>query len=333
VLRLISVACGIALGLAGAWGAAAPAGADTVPTLQARAAQLASQLTEEQLAVSGYQQQYETATAAQARDVAAIARAQRAADDDRARLAGDRRRLATEALTTYVDAGDTGASGASELFETGTRTNLQRTEYQQMAVGDIEVAVVVVRDDQARLAGVGAQLAAQRARDAALVSEKGALLAQAGATRNLIEQQQGQVNGQLEVAVEHQQSLRAAQAVAAVHVAAPARPGVTAPAGPGVAPPTGGHATSDPPLNPFLQCVVQRESSGNYGAVSPNGDFMGAFQFSQGTWNEAASLAGLPALVGVPPNLASKADQDTLAVALYAVDGERPWYDPCRSAN
>jgi hypothetical protein len=59
---------------------------------------------------------------------------------------------------------------------------------------------------------------------------------------------------------------------------------------------------------------------------------MGAFQFSQSTWNEAASLAGLPGLIGVPPNLASKASQDTLAVALYAVDGERPWYDPCRSA-
>jgi hypothetical protein len=58
---------------------------------------------------------------------------------------------------------------------------------------------------------------------------------------------------------------------------------------------------------------------------------MGAFQFSQSTWNEAAQLAGLPGLVGVPPNDASKADQDTLAIALYDADGEQPWYDPCRS--
>ena len=56
---------------------------------------------------------------------------------------------------------------------------------------------------------------------------------------------------------------------------------------------------------------------------------MGAFQFSQPTWNEAAGLAGLPALVGVRPNTATKADQDTLAVALYNADGRQPWYDPC----
>jgi hypothetical protein len=76
--------------------------------------------------------------------------------------------------------------------------------------------------------------------------------------------------------------------------------------------------------------VVQAESGGNYQAVSPDGLYRGAFQFSQGTWNVAAQLAGLPQLVGVPPNEASKADQDTLAIALYKADGEQPWTDSCR---
>jgi resuscitation-promoting factor RpfB len=77
---------------------------------------------------------------------------------------------------------------------------------------------------------------------------------------------------------------------------------------------------------------VQAESGGNYGAVSPNGDYMGAFQFSQSTWNMAAQAAGLPFLVGVPPNQATKAEQDTVAVALYSLDGERPWLgDRCSS--
>jgi hypothetical protein len=71
--------------------------------------------------------------------------------------------------------------------------------------------------------------------------------------------------------------------------------------------------------------VVQAESGGDYQAVSPNGLYMGAFQFSQPTWNYAARAAGLPGLVGVHPNLASKASQDTVAVALYALDGEQPW--------
>jgi hypothetical protein len=77
--------------------------------------------------------------------------------------------------------------------------------------------------------------------------------------------------------------------------------------------------------------VVRAESGGDYQAVSPNGLYMGAFQFSQPTWNEAAQLAGLPQLIGVPPYDASKADQDTLAIALYDADGEQPWYDPCSS--
>ena len=77
--------------------------------------------------------------------------------------------------------------------------------------------------------------------------------------------------------------------------------------------------------------MVQAESGGNYGAVSPSGTYMGAFQFSQPTWNEAAQLAGLPQLIGVPPNQASKADQDTVAIALYNADGEQPWLDGCQA--
>ena len=71
--------------------------------------------------------------------------------------------------------------------------------------------------------------------------------------------------------------------------------------------------------------MVQAESRGNYGAVSPDGTYMGAFQFSQSTWNFAAKAAGLPYLVGVAPNRATKPQQDTVAVALYALDGQRPW--------
>ena len=78
--------------------------------------------------------------------------------------------------------------------------------------------------------------------------------------------------------------------------------------------------------------MVQAESGGNYGAVSPNGLYMGAFQFSQSTWNTAAQAAGLPNLVGVPPNRASKAEQDSVAVALFALDGDQPWLgDRCSS--
>jgi hypothetical protein len=113
----------------------------------------------------------------------------------------------------------------------------------------------------------------------------------------------------------------AAAVAAARQTAAQAAATATATA---VAPPGSG-AGADPTLPPYLQCVVQVESGGNYAAVSPNGLYMGAFQFSQQTWNLAAEAAGLPGLVGVPPNLASKADQDSVAIALYDLDGHRPW--------
>jgi hypothetical protein len=63
--------------------------------------------------------------------------------------------------------------------------------------------------------------------------------------------------------------------------------------------------------------------------VSPDGQYMGGFQFSQGTWNEAAQLAGMPQLINVPPNEATPAQQDDLAIALYNADGEQPWNDSC----
>ena len=66
-------------------------------------------------------------------------------------------------------------------------------------------------------------------------------------------------------------------------------------------------------------------------AVSPGGAYRGGFQFGQPTWNEAAQLAGMPQLIGVPPNEATPAEQDDLAIALYQADGEQPWDDSCRN--
>jgi hypothetical protein len=71
------------------------------------------------------------------------------------------------------------------------------------------------------------------------------------------------------------------------------------------------------------------ESGGNYGAVSPDGLYRGAYQFHAATWNNVASMAGRPDLVGVLANLASPADQDLLAVTLYRAAGAGPWGGYC----
>lgn len=79
----------------------------------------------------------------------------------------------------------------------------------------------------------------------------------------------------------------------------------------------------------FLACTRNRESHGNYGAVSRNGTYRGAYQFHQHTWDSAARQAGRDDLVGQDPAGASPGDQDALAQSLYASQGSAPWGGRC----
>lgn len=81
--------------------------------------------------------------------------------------------------------------------------------------------------------------------------------------------------------------------------------------------------------DPFLSCVRQRESGGNYAIVSSDGLYYGAYQFLQTSWNSTANHAGRSELVGVPPNQASVYDQDDMAWDLYQWQGMGPWGGHC----
>lgn len=71
--------------------------------------------------------------------------------------------------------------------------------------------------------------------------------------------------------------------------------------------------------------VRQCESGGNYGAVSPNGTYHGAYQFLPATWDSVAASSGRSDLVGMLPSVASPGDQDAMAVALYHASGPGQW--------
>jgi len=81
--------------------------------------------------------------------------------------------------------------------------------------------------------------------------------------------------------------------------------------------------------DPFLTCVRQRESGGNYSVVNPSGPYLGAYQFLQATWNVTAAHAGRSDLVGLPANVASAYDQDEMAWTLYQWQGKGPWGGSC----
>ena len=304
---------------------ARPAGADQASDLRAQAAQLSQSMLREQLQIDADQQQSQMTTEKVAQDNQLIAQTQGWISRDEHRVMSDRQQLQRAAISDYVNFGY--STGATTLFEDQGLTQLKQ-EYQQVAAGDTATAIDQLNTASTVVVAERSWLRRQEQNDQALRDQAAQLLAQAQGTESQLANQQSQVSVQLAAVIAQQQAAEAAQAAAARAVVVAT---TAAPLSVSADPPASPAASSDPALNPFLTCVVQAESTGNYGAVSPGGTYMGAFQFSQSTWNEAATLAGLPSLVGVAPSSASKADQDTLAVTLFNADGQQPWDDSCRS--
>jgi peptidoglycan hydrolase CwlO-like protein len=331
---------------------APPAGADQISDLQAQAAQVAHTLLLEQLQVEGFQQQQSVAASHVQHDAALISQTQQQLGADQQRIDQDTATVKAQALRDYMSAGSTATEAESAIFGGGGTGSLAQHEYAGIASGNIANAIDALHTSRQTLQTQQAALQQQQAADQAAQAQQQRYLQQADTTESQLTAEQAQVKGQLASAVAQQQAAQAAAAAAAVRASeaaaaqrartvaashpAPSSGAAASGGTPSPAPAGGGGggagATSDPPLPPFLICVRQAESGGDYGAVSANGLYMGAFQFSQSTWNAAALDAGLPGLVGVPPNTASRASQDTLAVTLYDLDGEQPWYDPCSSS-
>ena len=353
---LVVVVTLIALsGLVGATAPAGRAGADQVTSLSAQAKRIAQELVQEQLEVGAYQQQYSVASARVADDERAIAATQTQVHVDR--LAIDKkldvvRRLAIE---TYVVNGSVSSASGAGVFAENVNTAQMANEYADIAEGNLAKDVDELHTAQRNEQGQQQLLVRQKDQDQTVQIQEASYLTQANATASQLQSLQSQVTGQLATAVAQQDAAQARAAAAAVAAAQrttiqrtgttgsvaststssapdPPTPTPTSSTAPSAPDPPAGVDLADPTLPPFLACVAQAESGGDYQAVSPNGLYMGAFQFSQATWNYAAEAAGLDYLVGVPPDEASKAEQDTVAVTLYNLDGQRPWLgDRCTS--
>ncbi len=319
--------------------AARPVAADQITSLRAQAASISQKLVQEQLEVGADQQLYSVASARVATDDQAIATLNQQMNATEQAIAAGSSEIRSQAVRSYVDEGDESSSTA--LFTGSVDRVQEESEYQSIAVGNITTQLDRLHTAQRSLQSERGALAAREAADRAGQAQQASALSEANDTTQQLSAVQAQVTGQLASAVAAAQAAQQAaaaeavaqaqQSAAASAVSTAASPGptsgsTTVPANPGAGgDPSAGAGLADPPLPPFLQCVVQAESGGNYGAVSPNGEYMGAFQFSQSTWNMAAQAAGLSYLVGVRPNQATKAEQDTVAVTLYRLDGEQPW--------
>jgi peptidoglycan hydrolase CwlO-like protein len=310
------------------------AGADQVSSLTTQARNISQELVQEELEADAYQQQYSVASVQVANDERAIAATQLQIKGDREEIAKRMRQVQRLAIASYVLNGSVSSSSGASLFAENVRTVQSANEYATIVIGNVNEAVDKLHTAQRSVQGTLQVLVRQSDRDRAEQAAQANYLSQSTTTVSHMEAVQAQVTGQLAAAVTQQDAALGQAAAAAVATAQKTTvqksAGTTTTTSPGPVVVT--VSTTDPALNPFLQCVVQAESGGNYQAVSPDGLYMGAFQFSQATWNYAAQAAGLGNLVGVPPNEATKAEQDTVAVALYALDGERPWLgDRCSS--
>ena len=318
-----------------------PVAADQVSDLKAQAAQIAKNLVLEQLQISTYQQQDAVDNAKVQQDAAQIGSTQNQIQADTNRVGRDRQRLQTEAVRAYINM-DPEVNGTDALFG-NQKEAPSKSVYEELASGDITLAIDALHTDENGLRAERISLQQQEERDQATTNQEATLTSDARQTAGQLASQQSEVTGQLAVAVAQQQAAQAAAAAAAVRAAQAKAAAAAAVATPTTSPqPTSASTpaqvivstaapTGDPSLPPFLQCVLQAESGGDYSAVSPGGAYMGGFQFSQPTWNEAAQLAGMPQLVNVPPNQASPTDQNDLAIALYNADGQQPWNDSCRN--
>jgi hypothetical protein len=321
-----------------------PVAADKVSDLKAQANQIAKDLVLEQLQIGTYQQQYDVDIAKVQRDESAIRSSEDQIRADVSRVSRDRKQLQTEAVWAYITM-DPQAGGTQALFDTNQNRALARAQYEQVVSGDVTLTIDALHIDENGLRAERATLEQQEAQDQATTDQEAAVANSARQAAAGLESKQSEITGELAVAVAQQQAAQAAAAAAAVRTAqaaaaAAAAKSTTTSGSPGPSSTTSTAAqasapvttSGDPSLPPFLQCVLQVESGGNYAAVSPGGTYMGGFQFSQPTWNDAAVLAGMPQLINVPPNIASPADQDDLAIALYNADGEQPWNDSCRNS-
>ena len=66
------------------------------------------------------------------------------------------------------------------------------------------------------------------------------------------------------------------------------------------------------------------EATGDYGAISPTGNYRGAYQFSVETWDWIAGLY-YEHLIGLDPAEVRAVDQDRMAQALYDLRGRGQW--------
>ena len=208
---LAVASCGIVAALA----PPATAGAQSVSSLQEQAAQVSHQLNVEQSQLVIDQERYFTAAQKVGQDEQAVAAMQAQIDAVQARTRTDSQHLRDVAIQAYVHDGS-GTDNVIDAFTGSSGAQAARTVYQQVAAGDVAVAVAQLQTDRGILQLQESDLQRVTSQDEADRQVANSIVSQTQSVTEQLSQQSAEISGQLAVAVAQERAAQAAAAAAAV---------------------------------------------------------------------------------------------------------------------
>ena len=285
VMTLVAVLAGTAIL------ATRPASGDSVASAQATAAAIEAKLNAAQNEMSALSQQYDAAASRLKGINASIDATKAAINADQAQVTHDRSTLSKAAIANYVSDGS--ASSDNPIFSGNEKTVGAATEYNQIAEGDINLAMDNLHTAENTLNAQQAQLQEQQGQ-----AEQAVATEQAAENQNAQEIQDqknalAQENTQIANLIQQQQQAQAAAAAhaAQARIAAAATVSTLAPGLNNAAPP--------PTASGGLGAVQAAESQEGvpyvWGAESPKGSADPGFDCSGLTaWSWGQVGVGLP---------------------------------------
>jgi cell wall-associated NlpC family hydrolase len=187
-----------------------PAAGDSISSAKAQAAAIEAELTAAQNRMSALSQQYDAAKSHLEAIDSGIASTKASITADLRQVSLDRKTLSKAAIDNYVT--DGAAANTNPIFGNNNKTAGAATEYNEIAEGDLNLAVSTLHTAQSSLTTQEAHLQGQQSSaQAALNAEQAAV----NANQEAINQQQSalnQENGQIASLVHAAQAAAAAQA-------------------------------------------------------------------------------------------------------------------------
>jgi cell wall-associated NlpC family hydrolase len=212
--RAVLVSGAVVIVLTGVLGGSLrPAGADSLSSAQAQAAQITSQLAADQQRLDATSQQYDNAEQQLQQIDQQITQIRSTVAQDRTQVAADTTNLRQQAVNSYTSGA--GESDLGTLFSSGSEQAAVAGEYRSVASGDISGAIDALGVAQSHLATQQTQL--QSAQDQAQAALSQATAARQSAQETVANQQAtlARVKGQIGTLVAQRQAAQLAASHAA----------------------------------------------------------------------------------------------------------------------